>query len=291
MRIVVPAALTRFTIPVSTTPPAIDFETDAIGPHVWTWKVHWRGFHHEGQVKTPSNRWNAVPMLKDRGGTLDVHATAASNAGLARPETAYSHHVAVQESAVTHVKIVGLNPNKSDVDAYLAAQSGSEGFGAILAHETHDRHFTALGEPIVSFDGGYGICQLTNPVPTFEQCWSWKRNVDAGLLLFSEKRRAAITYLSQQGRTYSDDQLVRETVSRWNGGAYHIWDGKAWIRDPDIVCDPATGNIGWDTTKPVNQDTTVKKLHARDTGQFRRGHDAGDNWRYSGVCYADAVLG
>ena len=66
-------------------------------------------------------------------------------------------------------------------------------------------------------------------------------NVDAGLILFAGKRRAAIACLSQQGRSYTADQLTRETVARWNGGAYHTWDGKAWIRNPDILCDPATG--------------------------------------------------
>ena len=34
----------------------------------------------------------------------------------------------------------------------------------------------ADGEPVVAFDKGYGMAQLTKPVPTYEQVWNWKEN-------------------------------------------------------------------------------------------------------------------
>ena len=296
MRVISPVNDAKFTITVSTEPPVIDFQTDGVGPHIWDWKLRWRTFHREGKVTTPDNRWSAASLLRDLGGTLTVQVRAAAAGPVQPPRSAvvsgvHDKTAGTTHPTVMHVKIIGSNPSRSDVDAYLAAKPGRDGFGAILAHETRDRHFTALGEPVVSFDGGHGICQLTAPAPTFEQCWSWKRNIDAGLLLFAEKRRAAIAYLSQQGRSYTPDQLKHETVARWNGGPYHTWDGKAWVRNPDILCDPATANIGWDTTRTVNQKMSVDQLHARDRSGFRRGHQGGDNWRYSGVCYADAILG
>jgi hypothetical protein len=149
-------------------------------------------------------------------------------------------------------------------------------------------------EPKKSFDNGYGMCQLTNPVPTFEQVWNWQLNVDGGLLLFAEKRSAAKAFLGQSGRTFTDAQLRFESVCRWNGGAYHRWDGVAnkWIRQPNVLCDTATGNIGWDLTDPENAGKTEAQLHARDTATYATPSQfPSRHWRYFGVCYADRVLG
>ena len=63
-----------------------------------------------------------------------------------------------------------------------------------------------------------------------------------------------------------------------------------WVRNADILCDPATGNIGWDMTDPENNGKTVAELHKRDAGTYSK-RPSGAHWKYSGVCYADAVLG
>lgn len=153
-------------------------------------------------------------------------------------------------------------------------------------------HFTFRGEPNRSFDNGFGIAQLTSPAPTFEQCWDWKKNVDGGLALFAAKQRTAKTYLAQNNRTFTADQLAHETVSRWNGGSYHVWDAKAgaWVRNPDIVCDTGTGNIGWNMQNAQNMGKTPEELHKRDVAQYKGGKKAGENWMYSGVWYADRIL-
>lgn len=273
MRIVSPAPLQRFTIATDTTPPAIAFATDGTGPHVWEWTFEWRTYRQTGRVQTAGNRWAAQAEFADLGGRLTVRATAG------------------RESAGVTVNVVGANPTAQQLSAYLTAQADSDGFLAIIQHESRGAHFEPNGEPIRSFDGGYGMCQLTTPAPSYQQCWSWKRNVLGGLTLFAEKRRAAITYLRQSGRTYTAEQLRRETVARWNGGAYHRWDGRQWERNPDILCDPNTGNIGWNMTDPDNAGQTLAQLRARDGAAFRRGRTAGANWIYSGVCYADALLG
>lgn len=273
MRILLPAANASFTIAADTTAPVIDVQTDTVGAHAWEWKMTWRTFSKSGKASSPQNCFDLKPLIADIGGTLHITARAAGKV------------------AQVTVKVIGTNPTVNDVTTYLASKPDSDGFAAIINHETHGRHFTPAGEPKRSFDNGYGICQLTTPAPTFEQCWSWKRNIDAGLILFAQKRRAATTYLSQQSRSYTNDQLRYETVSRWNGGPYHSWDGKAWVRNPDIMCDPQTGNIGWDMTDENNADQTVYQLHKRDGGDYRRGRRKGDPWIYSGVCYADAILG
>jgi hypothetical protein len=123
------------------------------------------------------------------------------------------------------------------------------------------------------------MCQLTTPHPSFEQCWNWKLNVDAGLNLFAQKRGAALAY--QGGRSYTEDQLNHEAVSRWNGGAYHEWDANAgeWVRKANVHCDSQTGNIGWDMNDPNNTGRSEADLHQRDRGGYSAGPAASSHWK------------
>lgn len=264
------------TVTITSAPswPAVEFETDAKGTHTWRWTITWKTFTKSGIETTSGNRWTATTAITDRGGTLTVRAEAAGG------------------WATITVQIRGTNPSAAEVAQYLAAKPNAAGFDKIIAHESKYRHFTGTGEPVKSFDNGYGICQLTTPAPTFEQVWNWKLNVDGGLKLFDQKRASAVAYLTQSGRTYVGDQLVREAVCRWNGGAYHTWDAKAakWTRPSNILCDSKTGNIGWDMTDAENKGKTEAELHKRDAGSYSKPPAAGAHWRYLGVCYADRIL-
>ncbi len=137
--------------------------------------------------------------------------------------------------------------------------------------------------------------EITNPIPTYEQVWNWKKNIDGGSDLYIKKRKNAQNYLGKDGRTYTEEQLQHEKISRWNGGAYHEWNEseQQWQRKSNILCDSQTGNIGWDITNPSNQDRTEEELHDRDHEQYSMGGAGQDDehpWRYSGVCYADHVI-
>ncbi|MDB5902915.1 MAG: hypothetical protein JWM26_1793 [Betaproteobacteria bacterium] len=268
-----PASTSTFTITSSPDWPSISFETDVPGPHAWHWTLAWGAFKKSGVVNTTGAKWDAKAVVVNCGGTLTVRAEAN------------------KQTATISVKITGTNPGSAEVVTYLSAKQNSAGFDKIIQHETSFAHFKNK-EPIRSFDNGYGMCQLTAPVPTFDQVWNWKLNVDAGLKLFDQKRTAAITYLSQSKRTYTADQLKYETVCRWNGGSYHEWDAKAgkWLRKSTILCDSKTGNIGWDMTDTGNKGKSEAQLHARDSGSYSKAPAAGAHWMYSGVCYADAVL-
>ena len=275
MKFTKPNANDVFTITSGPAWPSISFETDASGPHSWNWTMQWGTFRQSGVAQTQSNTWDAQTAVTNFGGTLTVRATAG------------------KDSVSITVKIKGTNPAATDVNTYLATKPGSGGFDKLLEHESKFKHFNAQGEPIKSFDNGYGMCQLTSPVPTFDQVWNWKLNVDGGLALFATKRAAAIQYLSQSNRTYTDDQLKYEAVCRWNGGSYHTWDSKSskWVRNPDMLCDSATGNIGWDMTDSENSGKTEADLHKRDSSSYSSPPGSGAHWKYSGVCYADAILG
>jgi hypothetical protein len=275
MRITSPIANASFTITSGPDWPSIVFQTDGTDAHVWNWDISWGAFKKSGNVTTQSNSWDATSVVTNYGGTLTVRVQANN------------------QIDIVMVKIKGTNPSGVEVQQFLSAEPNSDGFDKILQQESGWRHFNPSGEPIKSFDNGYGMCQLTTPPPTFEQVWNWKLNVRGGLKLFADKRTAAIAYLSQNNRSYSNDQLKYETVSRWNGGSYHEWDETAgkWVRHPNILCDSATGNIGWDMNDEQNSGKTEAELHSRDKASYHGAPPAGSHWKYSGVCYADKVLG
>ena len=274
MRITQPARQTVLEIDAKPAWPALVFRTDASGPHVWRWTIGWRRFGKSGRATTAGPQWDAAEAIADRGGLLVVRASAGGH----------------QASAA--VKITGRNPSEGQIKDYLSGQADADVMLKIVRQESRLRQFTARGEPLRSFDNGYGLCQITNPAPSYEQVFNWRRNVDAGLKLFAVKRAKAIEWLSRDKRSYTAAQLDLETVSRWNGGHYHEWDAKAgaWVRRRDVLCASGTGNIGWDLTDPANAGQTEAALHKRDSGGFNAHTDA-SSWNYYGACYADHVLG
>ena len=264
-----------FTITSAPAWPSVEFETDGAGAHNWNWTIAWGTFTKSGTATTSANTWDAGTVITNLGGTLTVRAEAN------------------KASVSITVLIRGTNPSAAEVTQYLATKPNSGGFDKLLEHESKFKQFKPSNEPVKSFDNGYGMCQLTTPTPSFEQVWNWNLNIDGGLKLFEQKRTAAIAYLSQSGRTYTDDQLQHEAICRWNGGSYHSWDAKAggWVRPANILCDSKTGNIGWDMDNAENKGKTEADLHKRDSGNYSKPPAAGANWKYSGVCYADAILG
>ena len=279
MKFISPSPAAVFRISSAPAWPSVAFETDATGPHTWTWTISWDAFKKSGSATTADNKWDAQSTIDGLGGTLVVTAAAkdATNASITTTVT---------------VRILGDNPSATDVNAYLATKPDGAGFDRIVQKESQYKHFRQSGEPVKSFDAGYGLCQLTTPKPAYAQVWNWKLNIDGGLDLFRVKRLSAIAYLSQAGRTYTPDQLKYEAVCRWNGGAYHEWDAKAlaWVRPSHILCDSRTGNIGWDMNDADNTGKTEADLRKRDSASYSSPPAAGSHWRYYGVCYADRML-
>jgi len=259
------------TISADGVPPSLPFTTDAPGRHRWDWRLTWRDQTSHGSVTTPQGRWEARAAIGPGGGVLDVTATAGA------------------ASANASVRTGGTNPSAMQITAHLAHHPGAAGFDRIVVQESRGHQFAVDGQPVVSFDGGVGLCQLTHPPATPAQAWDWRANLDAGVALFAAKHALAERHLGQAGRRFTPDQATREAVCLWNGGFYHVWDGAAWVRPATIVCDKHAGNIGWDMTDPANRGQPPATLHARDVASYSRGHGA--HWRYFGVCYADHILG
>lgn len=292
-----PAKDATFSIDAAAVFPPIRFEieTQQPGPYRWNWTLVWsakvsglrestkRGlalktFKDAGLFESADKAW--VPSIgKVIGGKLTVEVKAGS------------------EIFRRSVVIKGTNPKQGDVEALLATLSDTDGFERILAQESHFKNFIdADGQPIVAFDQGYGMTQMTSPAPTYEQTWNWKANVRGGVGLYQQKQKAAKAYLSQAGRSYTAEQLRLETWSRWNGGGYHKWNAAkaVWVRNDDMLCDSKTGNIGWNMSDADNTKQTETELHDRDVDSYKnpkKNKSAGNKWTYTGICYADHLDG
>lgn len=272
-----------------------EVETSSMGPYKWKWKISWdakvsglsesgrRGskvgsFSANGAAETTEPKWLCDLNGQIVGGTMTVEMTAGG------------------EVFLRTIYIKGTNPSRAKLDAFIATLDEAKGYEKILHHEAKGKQFiNADGEPVVAFDKGYGLAQLTKPVPTYQQAWNWKDNVKGGLKLYHGKRKEAKNYLERQGKnSYADDQLQLETFSRYNGGVYHKWDAKEkkWVRNPEILCDDSTGNIGWNTSEKENSEKTGDNLHKRDVSEYGKGKSGQTKdhpWIYTGVCYADHV--
>jgi hypothetical protein len=274
--------------------PEIFFEikTDSPPPYDWEWKIEWNAhvsglkervwtgrklktFTETGKFSSEHKIWQANLNGKVVGGKLTVSVKSGT------------------DQFKRTVVILGKNPTKEGVVQFLSTIQNVTGFEKLIEQESKFKNFiNADEEPVVAGDSGYGMTQLTRPAPTFTQVWSWKENVRGGAHLFQEKQASAKQYLGQSGRTYTDDQLAMETISRWNGGGYHTWNGHAWERNPTMLCDSQTGNMGWDTSVTANQGKSESELHERDKEQYSQmgaGQNAQHPWKYSGICYADHV--
>jgi hypothetical protein len=286
-----------FYIDVDSQFPVINFEieTDQPGPYIWSWSITWdakasglhesakRGKHiktftTKGTFQSNDKKWKADLGGKTLGGLLTVEIKAG-NAKFKRS-----------------VFVKGKNPLKTKISEHIKSLNGLDGFDALLDQESQSKNFiNADGEPIVAFDGGYGMTQMTNPAPTYEQVWCWKENIKGGANLYKSKQSSAKAHLGQSGRSYTSDQLKNETWARWNGGSYYDWDSvsKQWVRKSNILCDTDTSNIGWNTDDEQNQNKTEDELHERDKASYKNPTKDKDpqvnKWKYTGVCYADHV--
>lgn len=291
-----PASGAKFTISAEPKFPEIVFEvqTQDPGPYQWKWSIKWeakvsglrekprgkvvRTFSQSGISETTQPTWTASLDGLVLGGILTVELQTAS------------------EHFKRSVYVIGTNPSPAEVAAFAATVPNIVGFEKLLEQETHVKHFIDLdGEPIVAFDKGFGLTQITNPAPTYVQVWDWKENLKVGSQLYAKKQKEAkAMFATHPTPSATDDMVINETYGRWNGGGYYEWSTaqKKWVRKSDIVCDPATGNIGWSPKIEANKDKTVEELHDRDADVYKDG-TAGQSdehpWQYSGICYAEHV--
>jgi len=113
--------------------------------------------------------------------------------------------------------IRGRNPTKAAATAYIEAHSTHWYSKYVAIHESDSASFSVMQQfnesgdtifnrgdsdvrytPNASSDGGFGIFQLTNPVPTINQLWSWKANCDEGISRLNSAQIYADNWMNAQ---------------------------------------------------------------------------------------------
>ncbi|WP_157977862.1 hypothetical protein [Paraburkholderia kururiensis] len=188
-----PATGDKFYIDETPKFPSIVFEikTDAPPPYQWKWTIVWdaqvsslreskkrgkklRTFSQSSSFTSNEKSWEANLNNMIVGGKLSVEVAAGG--------TEFRRTVFV----------LGKNPAKEDVVAFISAMPNTLGFDKVIDQESHFKNFiNADNEPVVAGDRGYGLTQMTNPAPSYEQVWNWKENVKAGVKLFQQKQSEA----------------------------------------------------------------------------------------------------
>lgn len=276
--------------------PKISFEIELKEKQecIWTWDIQWAAA--TSGLRESAKRGRTIKKWSERGRHIPgTHLWVADLAGQCLGGTLTVSVKAGEKTFRRSVRILGTNPSEANVRAYIATLGEAPGFERIVAKESRYKQFINVDrEPVVAFDGGYGLTQLTDPKPRYNEAWDWKANIRTGVELYLTKRREAKTYLAggKNGkRNYTEEQLQLETWCRWNSGRYHVWDdkNKTWIRNPTILGDSETGNIGWDITREENKGKSEEELHRRDKSEYAKPPTKKSSWRYSGIVYADHI--
>lgn len=173
-----------------------------------------------------------------RGGNMTIKATVVRNG-----ETC--------DSQQFQQAIRGINPAVGTIQGALPGQMEIQ----IACQESHWRQFSGSpGNPLLRCepDGriGAGVLQQTTPDPTDDAFWNWQEAITEGLNTLAGKAAEAQGYparvrarrrgcpnntLCNAGATdFTADQLERETIQRYNGGAYWQWDrvNNVWVAHP-----------------------------------------------------------
>lgn len=290
---ITPASCEKFHIDADAVFPTINFEieTAAAGPYDWSWEVQWvvkacpqaRGknrfkakvdktYKKSGSFKSSDKKWKAN-LGEVIGGDLVVTVKAGN------------------ETFIRRVQIFGKDPGETKVNTEIDTYSASNAkdlhiVKKIFKQESKYNHFYSDEMPLVSFDNGYGLGQATNPVPSYEQVWNWKKHVKYIIeSVIAEKRRFAKSYLEGYDKeaTKNEEVYDTETLVYYNGATdhYYVWDANAkkWVKNENVVCDPLQSNTGWRVTHEDNKGKTLEQLRA---GQ-------GTKPRYTGRCYAEHI--
>lgn len=107
----------------------------------------------------------------------------------------------------------GKNASQAAVKAYAITKTSFWALPKLIAQESSYRQFNSTSaepaDPFASFDGGYGLMQITNPPPTVSQVWSWKANVDEGV----SRMNTALTTASNSDHWGWSAQRYRDYVT------------------------------------------------------------------------------
>jgi len=287
---ITPASCETFYIDEESKFPEILFKikTDDPGPFLWEWEMRWTPEacrQKEGLQRFKAK--NNTTLSKKHSFISEEKQWKCEVGSIIGGELL----VKVKTEAKVFIRkttILGKNPSKDRINLEIDKGQNKEDAALIkkiFNQESRYRHFYSDGLPLTSFDNGYGLGQLTNPIPTYEQIWNWKEHVKEMLdKRISIARKTAKNYLDKHPG-YSQNELDLETLAAYNGipkkQRYHVWNEKEkkWQVNDNVICDPEQSNKGWIMTESQNTGKTLEELKK----------DNKTSPIYTGRCYAEHI--
>ncbi len=136
----------------------------------------------------------------------------------------------LEEIAIS-LKLFGTNPSRQ----LIAATLPNDIMKAICWQESRWKQFSN-GKPLEGKNGGgrpsdWGMMQINGA--TNRERWHWRENINRAIEIYNEKVRHAKRYLDKH-IPYTPEMLQKESIQRYNGGAYYKWDSgkEKWIAAP-----------------------------------------------------------
>lgn len=268
-----------------------EIKTDEPGPYEWSWVIKWTAmacpqkedklrftpqggvkvFTEKSSFKSDTKAWKADLNSKILGGELTVKVKAGGT------------------TFIRKTIILGKNPSEekviTELDSYAKEQPDLVRLAKLIfKQESRYRQFYSDGMPLTSFDKGFGLGQLTNPAPNYEQVWNWKKHVAhiINAALPEKRTMAKKLHLDKHG-SYGQEELDAEILVYYNGAIHHyyVWEvtQKKWIVNEAVLCDPQESNKGWELSDIKNKEKTLLELRDGD----------GSKPKYTGRCYAEHI--
>lgn len=168
------------------------------------------------------------------------------------------------------------NPAKSTAVAYINNRTNLWYPQYVAIHESNSsssavmKQFNETGTfhsgdadirytPNASNDGGFGIFQLTNPVPTAQQLWSWHANCDEGISRLNS------------AQTYADNWMNAPVgTPGFPCGGQRVQARNANGGKPIPVPDKTYGNVTFSdgTAKIIEHAVALKRYNGASGGNF-----------------------
>lgn len=208
-----------------------EIKTDREGPYEWSWDIQWTATACPQSAGKPRFKAKKASLFKKSGTfSSDKKSWQADFEDVIGGDITVK--VKVAEATFTRKTFIrGKNPSIEKIHAELDLYENKQNTNLlkkIYKQESNNRQFYSDELPLVSFDNGYGLGQLTVPEPSYEEIWNWK--VHSKYLIEKKLpacRSIAKKYLDQH-IPYTDDMLDLETLAVYNGLArkqrYHNWN-------------------------------------------------------------------
>ena len=164
-----------------------DIQAQSAGTATWSIEFCYTGTKAKAPNVNPKYT-KSVPGVSSLGQNLDVDSALSSHVV---GGTAIAKAVLKGETYTVLFYIRGTNPTVGAIRDYLNSLGNAPFyFEAMIVQESTSRQFDLKDKrlPLQTFDNGFGLTQLTNPAPNYNEVFSWKANVKEGVSFYLNEK-------------------------------------------------------------------------------------------------------